>query len=218
MEKSLNCVQNRFAALPLRCSAPKSAISGRRASRLTVRAEDNPIKQVQDAAKAEKDRLEKDVVDPLAKGTRPATEGPGGLDDEIIEAGKQETQALGTQISIPDALRFRSVGPEHINSRLAMVGVTTGYLTKLLTGKNTLDQYQAAPLPVIATFIIFIAASLIPITKGVTPDKAENGIWTAKAEIYNGRLAMLGFISLIVTDGWQWFSALQAAKGASLSN
>ena len=29
-------------------------------------------------------------------------------------------------------------------------------------------------------------------------------------------LQMLGFISLIATDGWQWFSALQAAKGANL--
>ena len=27
---------------------------------------------------------------------------------------------------------------------------------------------------------------------------------------------MIGFISLIATDGWQWFSALQAAKGAAL--
>lgn len=38
------------------------------------------------------------------------------------EAGKRETDALGTQISIPDALRFKGVGPEFINSRLAMVG------------------------------------------------------------------------------------------------
>ena len=42
-------------------------------------------------------------------------------DESIKEAGKSETEALGTQISIPDALRFRGVGPEHINSRLAMV-------------------------------------------------------------------------------------------------
>ena len=42
-------------------------------------------------------------------------------DASIIEAGKAETEKLGTQISIPDALRFRGVGPEFINSRLAMV-------------------------------------------------------------------------------------------------
>ena len=41
------------------------------------------------------------------------------------------------------------------------IGVTTGYLTKLLSGKNTLDQYQAEPLPVIATFILFIAVSIL---------------------------------------------------------
>jgi len=35
-------------------------------------------------------------------------------------------------------------------------------------------------------------ASLIPITKGVTPEKAQQGIWTTKAEIYNGRLAVSG--------------------------
>ena len=39
MEKSLNGVQHRFAALPSRCSAPKIAVNARRASRLTVRAE-----------------------------------------------------------------------------------------------------------------------------------------------------------------------------------
>ena len=43
---------------------------------------------------------------------------------------------------------------------ILQIGVTTGYLTKLITGKNTLDQYQAAPLPVILTFILFIAVRL----------------------------------------------------------
>jgi len=108
-------------------------------------------------------------------------------DKEIIEAGKAETEQLGTQISIPDAMRFRGIAPETINSRLAMIGVTTGFLTKWITGENTFSQYAAAPLPVILTFITFIVASLIPITKGVTPEKAAYGIWQPKAEIYNGR-------------------------------
>lgn len=189
----------------------------RRVSRVVVRAEDKPVtQQAEEAFKQQVKQVEQTVAEPLAQG-KPATDPTNAWDESIKEAGKAETEKLGTEISIPDALRFRGVGPEHINSRLAMIGVTTGYLTKLITGKNTLDQYIAAPLPVILTFILFITASLIPITKGKTPEKAENGIWTAKAEIYNGRLAMIGFISLLATDGWQWFSALQAAKGASLS-
>lgn len=170
-------------------------------------------------------------------------------DDAIKEAGKKETEALGTQISIPDALRFKGIGPEFINSRLAMVSITlpcrpldasipghcdnisevncccadrchhwlpdqadhwrehlrpgkhypvwtnTSALTALTQWTKPDScfgglQYAAAPLPVILTFIVFIAASLIPITKGVTPEKAANGIWTTKAEIYNGRLAV----------------------------
>ena len=43
-------------------------------------------------------------------------------DKEIKEAGKAETEKLGTEISIPDALRFRAF-PEYINSRLAMVSL-----------------------------------------------------------------------------------------------
>jgi hypothetical protein len=198
---------------------PKSLVAPRKpasvARKFVVRAEEKSVvDQAEDAFKQQAKQVENTVQKPLAQG-QPATDANNSWDKEIKEAGKLETERLGTEISIPDALRFRAF-PEYINSRLAMIGVTTGYLTKLITGKNTLDQYSAAPLPVILTFILFIAASLIPITKGVTPEKVQQGIWTTKAEIYNGRLAMLGFISLIATDGWQWFSALQAAKGAAL--
>jgi len=32
--------------------------------------------------------------------------------------------------------------------------------------------------------LLFLQASLIPITKGVTPEKAQQGIWTTKAEVH----------------------------------
>lgn len=102
-------------------------------------------------------------------------------------------------------------------SRLALPAIRA-LLVHVLTSVTIGLQYAAAPLPIVATFIVFITvllpalpqlapacwpghrpltrvaatlqASLIPITKGVTPDKAQQGIWTTKAEIYNGRLAV----------------------------
>lgn len=187
----------------------RPAIASRQLRRLLARAEGdkgiaeeakNAAEDVKDGAKnaveeaeeafrnqankavSQKGVIEGTVTEPLSQG-KAATDPDNAWDNAVKEAGKNETEKLGTEISIPDALRFRGVGPEHINSRLAMIGVTTGYLTKLITGENTLDQYQTAPIPVILTFILFITASLIPITKGVTPEKAQQGIWTTKAEI-----------------------------------
>jgi hypothetical protein len=183
---------------------------------MVVRAENkSAVEQAEEAFQNQTKQVKEQIVDPLAEG-QPATSPDNSWDKSIIEAGKAETEKLGTEISIPDAMRFRGIAPETINSRLAMIGVTTGFLTKWITGENTFSQYAAAPLPVILTFITFIAASLIPITKGVTPEKAAYGIWQPKAEIYNGRLAMIGFASLLATDGWQMFIQLQQAKGAGL--
>jgi len=55
------------------------------------------------------------------------------------------------------------------------IGVTTGYLTKLITGRNTLDQYAAAPLPVILTFVLFITVCIQSTPPPHTPPPFTHG-------------------------------------------
>ena len=71
-----------------------------------------------------------------------------------------------------------------------------------------------APGPIAGVFLLIIAATLIPIVKGV-PRETSNGL-TPTAEIWNGRVAMIGFASLLATDAWHMFMHAQADKAAAL--
>ena len=67
-----------------------------------------------------------------------------------------------------------------------MLGFVAAVAVEAATGKNVIQQAQAAPLPIAAISILFIVASIIPIVRGV-PRKG-NSIFTADAELWNGRL------------------------------
>lgn len=61
------------------------------------------------------------------------------------------------------------------------------------------QQYKDQPVLVVGIFLLFAAASLIPMFKG-KGGKVESGPFTKKAEMFNGRAAMIGFAALLLTE------------------
>jgi len=66
-----------------------------------------------------------------------------------------------------------------------MIGVLAALVAEYTTGKNVFQQVQAAPGPIAAVFLLFIAATAVPIFRE-TPRKG-NGVFSSDAEIINGR-------------------------------
>jgi len=103
--------------------------------------------------------------------------------------------------TVSEAQAFDGPGPETINNRLAMLGVVTALAAEFATGMGVKEQIALAPIPILATFVTFIIATYVPISKGYTrKEKFESGIWTAKAENWNGRVAQLGFVGILLTE------------------
>lgn len=96
---------------------------------------------------------------------------------------------------------FDGVAPETINSRLAMLGVTSALAAEFVSGIGIKEQVATAPLSIAAVFILISLASYIPIVRGFTrKEPFANAFWSPKAENYNGRLAMIGFTAILVTE------------------
>jgi len=118
----------------------------------------------------------------------------------------QETRPEEQDTELGKLLAFSSPIPERANSRLAMIGITACLFAEWNTGVGVLQQVQKAPLPIAITFLTFIVASVIPSVRGVSPEKADRwdrplrDLFSEKAEIYNGRLAMLAFATIITVE------------------
>lgn len=93
--------------------------------------------------------------------------------------------------------RFAGAIPEVANSRLAMLGVLAALGAEFATGLNVFEQSKAAPIPIILTFFTFTLATAIPVFKGV-PRKG-NDFFSSNAELVNGRVAMIGFLGIIIS-------------------
>ncbi|KAG6541756.1 hypothetical protein Mapa_016768 [Marchantia paleacea] len=96
---------------------------------------------------------------------------------------------------------FSGPAPEIINGRLAMLGFVAALGVELNTGDGILTQISNGGIAwlVLATSIITYA-SLVPMFQGISPVSRENRIFTAKAEIWNGRAAMIGAVALAITE------------------
>jgi hypothetical protein len=99
---------------------------------------------------------------------------------------------------------FDGAAPETINCRLAMLGFAWAVVVERMTGQTVFEQVTNAGQPGLFYFLaavqLFTYASLVPIMSGESSDARSFGPFTAKAERWNGRIAMLGFFGLVVTE------------------
>merc|ERR1712241_1386153 len=101
-------------------------------------------------------------------------------------------------ISFGDAMAFSGAGPETINGRLAMLGFISAHGAEAASGESIFQQVGDAEPSILFAFIMFAAASLIPIFKGVKKEKFA--FFSPEAEMLNGRAAMIGFALLLAIE------------------
>jgi hypothetical protein len=110
--------------------------------------------------------------------------------------------AAAKPASLWDALAFSGPAPERINGRLAMVGFVSALAVEAARGDGVLAQAgNGAGLTwFVYTAVVLSAASLAPLLQGESVEGRSGGFMTADAELWNGRLAMLGLVALAATE------------------
>jgi hypothetical protein len=101
-------------------------------------------------------------------------------------------------VSLGDAMAFAGAGPERINGRLAMVAIVAALGAEASSHESTLQQLGCQPTGVALLVVLVAAGSLVPLLEGL--EAGKTGFFNAAAEQLNGRAAMLGFASLLVTE------------------
>jgi hypothetical protein len=166
--------------------------SGKQAQETRDRAsDDNPAER---AAK----EFEEKVANPIADATQEAS----GLNAEQINrtAGAAKNDEVG---AFADTMSFAGLAPEIINGRAAMIGMLAAFGAEANTRAPILKQIQTSPVFVASAFAIIILASVIPIIRGADLARKGAGPFTPRAEVWNGRLAMLAFATTIAVETWK---------------
>lgn len=185
-------------------AAPSHIARGRKV--FVVHAEDTRDRGAKKLDEDSFQKIEAPVRDSAPDGGPPIRERETELDREIVASdGNREKEILGSEVSIADAFRFKGALPEVANSRLAMLGFVAALGYEVVSGNSLAVQIKEAPLLIAATFVTIIIATLVPILKGQPRyGSSEMGGpvpgFSAEAEILNGRIAMVGFLGLVITE------------------
>ncbi|KAK2404760.1 early light-induced protein, chloroplastic [Trifolium repens] len=100
-----------------------------------------------------------------------------------------------------DLMAFGGPAPERINGRLAMIGFVAAMGVEIAKGQGLFEQISGGGVPwFLGTSVVLTLASLIPFFQGVSVESKSKGIMSSNAELWNGRIAMLGLIALALTE------------------
>lgn len=96
---------------------------------------------------------------------------------------------------------FDGLGPEVVNGRLAMLGFAIAAFWELTQGLDVFQQIAKYPLTTLAVFVTFTVASWIPFLQGQSYN-VKSGPFTPALEVTLGRIAMIGFVGLILNEAY----------------
>uniref|UniRef100_A0A383W8P1 Chlorophyll a-b binding protein, chloroplastic n=1 Tax=Tetradesmus obliquus TaxID=3088 RepID=A0A383W8P1_TETOB len=159
-------------------------------------------------------RLSQEQIEEVQRKGRPGDEmgfEPGSISKETAEMRAD----LGKQANFWDMQVFDGPAPETINGRASMLAVVLGLFLEARTGQGLLEQTKDHPISVFAVFVVIALASYIPLARGYTRKEpyANHNLgfnWTPKAENWNGRIAMMGFTGMLLTEWIAGCNTLQA--------
>jgi hypothetical protein len=154
------------SALAARVAAPKAARAARRST--IVRAVEEPVSE---------------------------TAAPEPVVPVVPQKPKSFTLQQAFAFSAPAGSNFIASGPELMNGRLAMLGFVAAAGAEIATGETVGQQFADAPVAVLMTVALFVAASLKVFTTNTVSDPV--GPFTKEKELLNGRAAMIGMACLL---------------------
>lgn len=102
------------------------------------------------------------------------------------------------KMTIFNALSFNGPAPELVNCRLAMIGIVWGAYTEFQTGELMISQAQHVSLPAILMCLLFTYATMVPVMHSARMEPF--GFFTPRAELTNGRAAMVGFVCILALE------------------
>ena len=82
-----------------------------------------------------------------------------------------------------------------------MIGFVASMAVEIADGEDVFEQIGNGGVPwFVGICALLSLASVIPLFKGVSVQSKSDGIMTSDAELWNGRVAMLGFVALAFTE------------------